>query len=130
MPEVGAAADENGSGMPGDQVESSIAYFGNGGDYDDFPIIEELLHTKLQKVGFSVGKPGKEHIRGAVEECLGEVRSIDQSTSALSVSGEGGRQSLRFLLAEKLLCELTCKLDQGPWGPSSGSWSRLTAMWR
>ncbi|KFZ18279.1 hypothetical protein V501_01302 [Pseudogymnoascus sp. VKM F-4519 (FW-2642)] len=90
-PAVGAAADENGSGMPGDQVESSIAYFGNSGDYDDdyFPTIEELLHTKLQKAGFGVGEPGKEHIRGAVEECLGEVRSIDQSTSALRVSSSG-----------------------------------------
>lgn len=74
-------------------VESSIAYFDNNGDYDDqyLPTIEELLQTNLRKAGFGVGEAGKEHIRGAVEECLGEARSIDQNTSALSVSSGGDR---------------------------------------
>lgn len=63
----------------GISVESSNAYFGNSGNYGDdyFPTIEELLYTKLQKAGFGLGEPGKEHIRGAVEECLAKVRSID-----------------------------------------------------
>ncbi|OAF59176.1 hypothetical protein VC83_04382 [Pseudogymnoascus destructans] len=90
-PAVGAATDEKGSGMPGYQVKSSNAYFGNSGDYSDdyFPTIEELLHTKLQTAGFGLGEPGKEHIRGAVEECLAKVRSIDQDTSVSSVSSSG-----------------------------------------
>jgi hypothetical protein len=73
-------------------VESSIAYFGNSGDYDDdyFPTIEELLHTKLQKAGFGVGEPDKEHmIRVAVEEGSWKARSIDETTSALSDSSSG-----------------------------------------
>ncbi|OAF54971.1 hypothetical protein VC83_08596 [Pseudogymnoascus destructans] len=82
LPAVGAASNDNGSGMPGNQVETSIAYFDNFGDYNDhyLPTIEELLHTHLQKAG-----------SGVEEECLEDARSIDQNTSALNVSSSGDR---------------------------------------
>lgn len=73
-------------------VETSIAYFDNFGDYDDYylPTIEELLHTNLQKAGSSVEEVGKEHIRGAAE-CLAHTRSIDKNMPGLSVSSSSDR---------------------------------------
>ncbi|KFY78272.1 hypothetical protein V499_02527 [Pseudogymnoascus sp. VKM F-103] len=92
-PLVDAAAGENGSGMTRDQVNSSFAYSGNNSESDGdyyFPTIEELLRAKLEKEGFGVGGPDKEHmISGAVEESLGRAGSVDHSTSALSDSSSG-----------------------------------------
>ncbi|OBT60059.1 hypothetical protein VE03_10422 [Pseudogymnoascus sp. 23342-1-I1] len=80
------------------------------GPSDDPPPRGCQLHTNLQKAGSGVEEAGKEHIRGAVEECLEDARSIDQNTSALNVSFSGDRDN-PIKLRDDELCASEDEID-------------------
>ncbi|OAF57736.1 hypothetical protein VC83_05589 [Pseudogymnoascus destructans] len=135
-PLVDAAAGENGSGMTRDQVNSSFAYSGNNSESDGdyyFPTIEELLQAKLEKEGFGVGGPDKEHmISGAVEESLGRAGSVDHSTSALSDSSSGHQCNSIVLEDDKSSAskdEINCgSLRRGSEDKDQGSIGSIEAL--
>jgi len=67
-------------------------------DDQDLPTIEELLFTKLQAQGFTMGYQGQDKT-GGVEEVAADERggSVDQSRSAQSDNSGGSPGELRPL---------------------------------
>ncbi|KAL5312933.1 hypothetical protein ACEPPN_019359 [Leptodophora sp. 'Broadleaf-Isolate-01'] len=106
-PAAAAAADDDGDYRPGIRGTGTIygrsdkANDDENDDDRDFPIIEELLLTKLQEQGFTTEDRGPDRT-GGVEGVASEERggSVDQSRSAQSDDSGGSPDDPIFLLGD------------------------------